>query len=196
MTTGRCVIHGSLAHFTKAITLIHNLVNLPNALYCDNGQVLDKYAFLRVLFQVELSVWIRAKQISNLFIVDLDEGASHEEALLHIGLIINETIDVLESIRNDALMLLVRETQHGVSLPAAGLSIGEYRTVVAPNDRLDKWEGCLIVHLSLRRFNSVDRIVGENLFIYAFSADDDLIRWLIGLANAVTPCTEDSDDLV
>ena len=137
VTSRRRIVHGCLAHFTKPVTLVHDSIDLTNALHCDDCQVLDEHSFLLVLLQVKLLVRILAQQISDLFIVDFHVRASYQELFLDISRVINASIYVLEGIGNDSLVLLGLQADHSMRLATTCLSIGEDSSIVATNDRLD-----------------------------------------------------------
>ena len=150
-----------MADFTQPITLVHDCLDFADTLDRYDSQIFDVYSLLRVLLQVELGARILAQQVAKLFVVDLDVGAPHEEALLGVRLIVNAAVDVFERIRDDPVLLLGRQAHHRVRLAAPGLAVGKDRAVVATEDRLNEGEGRLIVDGSLSRIGPVHRIVSE-----------------------------------
>lgn len=55
------VIHSCCSSLAQTISPIHHLLDLTNALNCNDGEILHEYAFVLVLFQVKLLVRILAK---------------------------------------------------------------------------------------------------------------------------------------
>ena len=161
MAAGRGVVHSRLAHLPQPVALVHDCLDLADALDRYDGQVLYVDSLLRVLLQVELGARILAEQVAKLFVVDLDVGAPHEEALLGVRLIVDAAVDVFERVRDDPVLLLGRQAHHRVRLSAPGLAVGKDRAVVATEDRLNEGEGRLIVDGSLSRIGPVHRIVSE-----------------------------------
>ena len=133
MATTRCVIHSCLTGLAQTISFVHQYLNLADARSCDDGKVFDKHALVLLLFQVKLLVRIWSKQVPDLFVVNLDESATHQEFFLNVRLIINVTIDMGKRIWNDAAAIRARIAHHGVRLAAASLSVRKHGPVEASN---------------------------------------------------------------
>lgn len=188
VTAGGCVVHRCLAHLAQAVSLVHNLLDFCDRLHCEDSEIFHEDALLRVLFQVELGVRVGAKQVSNFFVVDFNVGATDEELFVKVGLIVDATVDVLEGVGDDALILLISQSHHCVRLSTAGLPVGKNRAVIAPNDRLNQGEGCFVVNLPLRRIRSVNSVIGENFFFwpsFLVGTHNHLVCRLVDIANTV-----------
>lgn len=91
------------------------------------------------------------EEVSNLFVVYFQIRAPDEELLLLVLGVVEVAEDVVESVRNYALLVLLGlYADHCVCFTAAGLPVGKNGAVVALHDALDQWEGALVVDLPLR----------------------------------------------
>lgn len=82
MGSRRVFIHDRLANGTILETDVHPLFHFVNGLYDVLTQVLDVDLPLLILFYLSLLLNIVAKQIVDLFIVDLEERATHQKLLV------------------------------------------------------------------------------------------------------------------
>ena len=168
--------------------MFHHLLYLLNALHCQNGQVLHEHALLLVLLQLELGLRILPEQVADLLIVDLDVGATHEELLLQVRLVVNEAIDVREGVRYDALVLPVLQADHSMRLTAPCLPVGKYGAIIATYDRFDQWEASLIIDLSLCRLYAINCVISKYFLLrtsFFPRTHNNLHSWLVYVANAL-----------
>lgn len=138
MRTTRIFVHGSLACFTVTQTSKERFLCLGGALGDDSGEPLHIGAFVGVFLDLKSSrVFLVTQKVKDLFVVDLEVGAAHQELRFLVGFI-NKAEDVANGLGDDTSILLrhsfgsvrMAGAHHRVGLTATGLSISKHGTVV------------------------------------------------------------------
>ena len=195
MTSRRSCIHRSLTDVSGFVAYIHEPRDFADRLDSNHGQFSHVDTFVLVLTQVKFFVRVLAKQVPDLFIVYFEERGSNQELLVRIRLIIQEPVDVVESVRDYSSVFWRLQPCHRVRLAAASLPICKDGPVVARERRLNEWKSCLIVNLALRRIHSIHFVVGKQpligtAFLCTNVSEGDLFLFLIHMNDLSVLCEE------
>lgn len=112
-----------------------------------------------------INVLLGRQEVSDILIVNLEVGTSHEKlhCAIVIWAVINETVDVLKRVRDDTPMVGVSifDSHHSVRFSASSLTIGKDGAIVALHDIFDDGVGDLNEHVVLFGVPVIHLIEGE-----------------------------------
>jgi hypothetical protein len=132
MTPWTYLVHLCTRRHTPLIAPTHQLVDLGRSTHRPLGEVLNEYAPLAVLSDVQLRM-IGTEEVADGFVVDLEIRCPHHERSLWITLGLDVREYCMQGAWNDADIgwaRIERKPVHRVGLTRTGLSVRDDRGVV------------------------------------------------------------------
>jgi len=161
--TARHVVHLGGGGRSVVAAGLHQLLDLRGGAHCPLGEVVHLDPEFLVLPDLQPDVG-GFEQVTDVLVVDLQEGGTHELALVLVAALLDEVEDFFQTAADQALVLVVRflvEAVQGVGLAAARLALCDHGRVVAVEDALDCVAPADGLDLFLRAVGCVHVVVGE-----------------------------------
>lgn len=165
MRSTRTTIHQSLTNGPVLLSDLHNIKHFLGLLDCKVRQLFDIDTLVGVLVELQPVLRVLCKQVTNLFIVNLNIAGTDEELGL-VGVFGDAFEDVVEGAGHDTPLLkilIIISTRHGMGLTGTGLTVGEDRAVITFEHVSDNRVSSLFIDLLLRFDLAIGLIEGELL---------------------------------